>query len=376
MAERLGLPEATLEGAARPRGGALGFAWRCRFNARTRKALARAADAFDRQPWRHEQQRWEEVLRPELVMQGMRLAATVPTQLADGELAGFLERCLAYVAEALETAAALGLAGGVVHADFARACADWARADTAEIAAMFPPEGTLRAGARHELAALREALADQPPEALPVTGGEPEAVLLELAGRPNLLGRAVRAYLERVRLRVYLPLDVVSPTVWEAPAPVLELLDEMVRNLGRAAVSSGASRHIAAVRERVPRPERGGFEAMVAEARSVQRLMEEPVHMTLAWSLGVARQALLHAGDRLVRHQRLPAADLIFEVLPEELAPLLLSGNGPDAATLRGRRQRPPAPASVPPAVPVEWLPLRTRRVAAAARAYIATAAG
>lgn len=375
MAERLGLPPVVLGGSGERAPGALVFAWRRRFHAPTRKALRRAGEAFDAQPWRDALREWEDTLRPDLVMQGMRLAAAVPTQLSDRELAGFLDRCLEHLGQTLETAAALGLAGGLVHADFARACARWAQASDAQIAAMFPAEGTLRAGARHELGALREALLDTTPLPLPVApeaAAEPDAVLLELVARRDALGRAVRAYLDRVRLRVVMPLDVSSPTVWEQPRDVLVLLEDMARNLGRAAVGSGASTHIAAVRERVPAGARADFESMVAEARAVQRLLEEPVHMTAAWGLGVTRQALLHAGDRLARHGALPESELIFEALPEEL-PELLAGRGPDAATLLARRaQADDAQVPEPATVPVAWLPRPAQRVASAARLYLA----
>lgn len=375
MAEQLGLPSVVLGSGDERAPGALAFAWRRRFHPPTRKALRRAAEAFDNQPWRDALREWEDTLRPDQVMQGMRLAAAVPTQLSDRELAGFLDRCLEHLGDTLETAGALGLAGGLVHADFARACGRWAQATGAEVAAMFPAQGTLRAGARHELAALREALLDTTPLPLPVSedaAAEPDAVLLDLAGRRDALGRAVRAYLDRVRLRVVMPLDVSSPTVWEQPRDVLALLEDMARNLGRAAVGSGASAHIAAVRERVPASARGDFETMVAEARGVQRLLEEPVHMTTAWALGVTRQALLHAGDRLARNAVLPEAELIFEALPEEL-PDLLAGRGPDVGTLQARRApADPAHAPAPTTVPVAWLPRSARRVASAARLYLA----
>lgn len=375
MAEQLGLPSFVLGAGGERAPGALAFAWRRRFHPPTRKALRRAAEAFDNQPWRDALREWEDTLRPDLVMQGMRLAAAVPTQLSDRELAGFLDRCLDHLGHALETAGALGLAGGLVHADFARACARWAQASEAQVSAMFPAQGTLRAGARHELAALREALLDTTPLPLPLppeASAEPDAVLLDLAGRRDALGRAVRAYIDRVRLRVVMPLDVSSPTVWEQPSDVLVLLEDMARNLGRAAVGSGASAHIAAVRERVPVTARGDFETMVAEARAVQRLLEEPVHMTAAWGLGVTRQALLHAGDRLARNAVLPEAELIFEALPDEL-PELLAGRGPDATTLQTRRaQADAAQGPAVAAVPVAWLPRPAQRVASAARLYLA----
>jgi rifampicin phosphotransferase len=375
MAERIGLPAFVLDGSTAP--GAVAFAWRRRFHGPTRRALARAAQAFDAQPWRDELARWDETVRPELVMQGLRLAATAPAQLSDAELAGFLDRCLAYVAAAVEAAAGLALAGGIVHADFARACARWTGGDGVDLAALFPPEGVLRAGARHELGALREAMLDVPPETLPfpASAGPADELLLALAQRRDAFGRAVRAYLDRVRLRVLAPLDVDSLTVWEAPDGVVAVLEELARNLGRAAVGSGARARIAAVRERVPERARPDFEALVAQARAVQRLLEEPVHMTLAWGLGVLRHGLLHAGERLVRSGRLDEPGLIFAATAQEL-PELLAGRGPDALTLRARRAQPAEPREAPRLMPAQRLPVPARRLAAAAERYFAGPVG
>ena len=371
MGAQLGLPPSVTDPAANPAPRALAYAWQRRFHGPTRKALRRAAQAFDDQPWRDELRRWEESLRPDLVMHGLRLAGTAPTQLSDRELAGFIGHCLDYIAQAVETAAALGLAGGVVRADFARACARWAGAATVDITPMLPGEGTLRAGARHELAAVREALAATTPLPLPAQGSADEA-LLDLADRRDALGRAVRAYLDRIRLRVTLPLELTSPTAWEQPQPILAVLEDIAGNLGRAAVASGASAAIAAMRERVPARQRDDFEHRVAQARAVQRLIEEPVHMVVAWGLGVTRQALLHAGDRLVRHGRLDAAERIFEALPEEVT-ALLSGTGPDSATLNERGNRIEAePEPAVRAMPLHWLPAPARRVADAAGDYLA----
>ena len=112
----------------------------------------------------------------------------------------------------------------------------------------------------------------------------------------------------------------------------------------------------AALRARVPAAERVEFDEALEEARIALDLRDDNGPMTVEWTMGLLRRALLEVGRRLVERGGLAAAEDAVELALDELAPLLVDGAGPSAADVsergaarRGARAvRPPATLGEP----------------------------
>jgi pyruvate,water dikinase len=131
----------------------------------------------------------------------------------------------------------------------------------------------------------------------------------------------------------------------------------------------------------VPEEHREAFDALLAEARLVNRLRDERAVYSDGWATGLARRAVLEAGRRLHAQGRLLDPDHAVDADVDELAALLRGRPGPGADEIAARfRWRtthtvddvpeqlgdPPSP---PDAVPPNFR--RAARAAGAAMAHI-----
>jgi pyruvate,water dikinase len=93
----------------------------------------------------------------------------------------------------------------------------------------------------------------------------------------------------------------------------------------------------AGLRARVPETEQDEFDDLLAEARLAMDLRDENGPLTVEWTGGLLRRALLEIGARLQARGLLEAAEHVVELGPAEVAPLLTKGDGPTAGTLAAR---------------------------------------
>jgi pyruvate,water dikinase len=116
----------------------------------------------------------------------------------------------------------------------------------------------------------------------------------------------------------------------------------------------------------VPGEHRAEYDALKAEAEVLYGLRDSDVGPAAEWPLGLARRALLVAGELLTEQGALHRPDHLFDAIPEEVDALLRRDpEAPSADTLAERQRRrlaaPPDPplilgdAQDPPSF--EWLP-------------------
>jgi pyruvate,water dikinase len=114
----------------------------------------------------------------------------------------------------------------------------------------------------------------------------------------------------------------------------------------KAAASAVSARPLAdaappidAMRDRVPAPERLDFDELLEEARYAYGIRDDNAGITLQWTVGLFRRALLEAGRRLLAAGRVDEIEDVFELRPEETTALLRGALVPDAATITARRE-------------------------------------
>jgi pyruvate,water dikinase len=130
-----------------------------------------------------------------------------------------------------------------------------------------------------------------------------------------------------------------------------------------------------------PASKRGELDALLTEARHVYRLRDERGVYTDAVACGLARRAVLAAGERLAKDGRLGDPELALDASGGELCAMLRGGRGPgdEELTRRARwrtsktvadipRYLGPEPSAPPP---LEWLPAGARRAAGALQAFL-----
>jgi pyruvate,water dikinase len=230
------------------------------------------------------------------------------------------------------------------------------------------------AGAMAELKELRCAiLADGEALALLTSRGRGDAdIMAALEAHPGAVGNAMRAYMGVVGLRVLGGYDIADRHGREHP----ELIVKIIRT---AVTADASSRQAAAedalqkIRARVPEAHREQFDDLLREAQTTYRMRDERGFHTDTLAVGVARRAVLGAGERLKARGLVHDASHLVDASTSEIVALLEGRQGPTADELaqrvRWRLETPlsaaPAQLGHPPSAPppAEWFPPAAARL-------------
>jgi pyruvate,water dikinase len=144
--------------------------------------------------------------------------------------------------------------------------------------------------------------------------------------------------------------------------------------MGSAAAKDTLPADVARVRAAIPAEHHARFDALLSEARSTYRVRDERGYLNDAWSAGIARRALLAAGERLVAAKKLLDPSHVFDLTPQEIASALAGGAAPAAAdvaayseyrTTKTTSDAPPVVGLTPSGPPPPaWLPAPAARMA------------
>ena len=338
-----------------------------RLHPEIRRRVRRAEVTFRDRLWREDVELWDRTLRPRLAAKGRALLAEDLSGASDAQLADHLRRATELLREAVFTHHRLNFCALLPVGDFLIHAMDWTGMSAGELLQAMRGLSPVSAGAVEELTDLRDALLKTPDAlALVKSGRNDGEILTELQARQDAVGAAARAYLDVVGLRILGGYDVADQHAKEHPDMLMKVVRASLDGADstrRAAAAQGLAR----IREKVPSEHHTRFDMLLAEAQSVYRVRDERVFHGDTMACGLARRAILAAGERLVAKGRAKAADDLVDATPDEIVALLEGRPGPSAAELaeraRWRRETPMSaapqnlgfPPSPPP--PAEWLP-------------------
>ena len=340
-----------------------------------RRRIRRAEEVFRDRVWREDVELWDRELRPGLAEKARALLAEDLSGASDTQLAGHVRRAADLLKHATYTHHRLNFCSLMPVGDFLIHAMEWTGMSAGELLQAMRGLSPVSAGAVEELKDLRQALLKSPDALSLVKSGRPdEEVLTQLQSRHDPVGDAVRAYVDVVGLRILGGYDVADRHAREHP--------EMIMKVIKASVSGDdmtkraeAAKALAQIRERVPPAHHSQYDMLLAEARSVYRVRDERVFHGDTMATGIARRAILAAGERLVARGRAKAAEDLVDATPDEIVALLEGRPGPSAEELaeraRWRRETPmsAAPANLgfapSPPPPPEWLPSAAGRLQA-----------
>ena len=291
-----------------------------------RRRTRRAERALATQPWREPVRQWYERERGQIESENLALQRIALSPLDDVALAAHWSRALAH-AERLWArhfvlhGYDLGPIGLLLVAG-----EDWGLQPAETLPALQGASPSTSEPARI-LAVLRAEIGH--------AGGSPASLDDVRAASPAAAAELDR-YLELRGWHLVSRYDVDGLTLGELPAVVLASIVE--GNDVAAAIDAEAV--AAALRARVPAADRDEFDDLLAEARLAMDLRDENGPLTVEWTGGLLRRALLEIGARLQARSLLATAEHVFELEPHEVAPLLTRGDGPTAGTLATRAAR------------------------------------
>ena len=304
-----------------------------------RRRARRAATTLRTRPWRRMVEEWSTTLRPRLEGDNAALGAVDVSCLDDAGLASHLERLLAYCRDNFELhfylhAFDLGPIG-LLLAD----CQRWGISAAEVVPALVGASPSTSAPAA-TVARLRRLVAAS--ATTPRDLGEVRAISPECA---TLLDD----YLTRKGPMMVTRYDLDGLTLDEQPDVVLATILEGAEGADPAAEKARGSAVGAALRHRVPAPERARFDERLGEARATMDLRDDNGPNTVELPVGLLRRALLEGGRRLRAAGRISLAEHVLELDAHEVVPLVRDGTGPGPAELAERAGRRRQLATVEP---------------------------
>jgi pyruvate,water dikinase len=342
-----------------------------------RRRIRRAEEVLRDRIWRQDVEWWDRELRPDMAARGRALLSEDLSAASDAQLADHVRRATELLKHAVFTHHRLNFCSLLPVGDFLIHAMEWTGLSAGDLLQAMRGLSPVSAGAVDELVDLRKALL-QAPDALAlvkaggIKSGADAEVLAELQSRQDAVGAAARAYINVVGLRILGGYDVADHHAREHP--------EMIMNVIRASVSgedmtrhAQAAKALTSIRERVPPAHHAEFDSLLAEAQAVYRVRDERVFHGDTMASGIARRAILAAGQRLVARGGANDPEDLVDAIPDEIVALLEGRPGPSAAELAARarfRKETPISSAPPnlgfepsPPPPPEWLPPAAARL-------------
>jgi pyruvate,water dikinase len=219
------------------------------------------------------------------------------------------------------------------------------------------------------------------PEAMAVLNDPvacPKERLQRLRQLSGGVARRFDAYMDEYADRIITGFDISDMTLRELPEVTLSIIASRIHASPLRSVDASRLQRI---RDLVPAQKRDAFEEGLAETRTAYGLHDEDARITYLWPLGLLRQAVLAAAERLVADGKLRVAADVFHTTPSELDCLMAGESSPSIEELSWRAEQwwswannePPSTFGEPPQYPnVETLGCACARITSAIMFYLA----
>jgi len=352
-----------------------------RLHPKLRARIATSRQAFANRLWRKDLETWDTIERPRAVREHLKLQAIDPASLSDAELSRHLELLHAHVEAMVCLHHRYTITCTIATGDYLAHVTSWTGAGAGEALQLLAGSSPISKGvAASELTALANSLPSSPDAQRVLGGSDPARVLAALCALPDPVGKQARAYLDIVRYRS-VGYDLCDKACGEMPELLVRAIRVLVDGSSAEQALSERAEKERALRARVPAQHQAEFDALLGEARAVNRLRDERGVYSDGWATGLARRGVLEAGRRLVERGLLADAEHAVDVTLPELTALLAGATTPTRAEVeehvRWRTTKTvadiPAWLNAPPAgpPPADILPAAARRAARAVDAVI-----
>jgi pyruvate,water dikinase len=347
-----------------------------------RARIRTSREAFEKKVWRLDLESWDTSVRPASDKKHREIQAVSPASLSDDALIAHLKVCEDQFRDMVKQHHTFTISCALPVGDLLAHVQGWTGKPPGEILHVLRGSSKVSLGvATAELDALATAIrADASATALLASSEDPGAIVEKLRDKDGSVAEAMRAYLDVVSFRS-LGYDVCVKNAIELPSVLIGAIRVAVD--GPRPADEGSKARIDKLRDEVPEEHRAAFDALLTEARAINRLRDERGHHSDSWAIGLARRALLEVGRRLVKSGTIDDPELAVDASFDELVELLSGKGGPELSELKRRAewratrsvndadlpQWLGAPPSGPP--PVDWFPEDGRRAQRAMVAFL-----
>lgn len=285
-----------------------------------RRRAKRARGAIAERQWRIDHDRWTAHDRDAMLTAGRALQAEPIESFDDDRLMDHLRRVSDHFARGVQLHIELTPVHNVPVGRFVAACRGWGIVD-GEAMALLAGSSSASAHSTHALARIAAACRD---------AGVAPSSLDAVRSASAAARQALDDYLADHAWRI------VTQYTPRALA-LIEMPDVLLRAIRSATEPREASLpDPAAVRSRVPEPERARFDDLLGDARYCYGNRDDNVALTFLWPSGLLRRALLEIGRRLSERGVLDDPGHAFALGTAELA-AALEGDSSEGQRARAR---------------------------------------
>lgn len=338
-----------------------------------RRRAKRAEEVFRSKHWRTDLRWWDTDVKPDMRAQARALVAEDLGAMTDAQLADHVRRATEFLRTCVFNHHRFNICAMLPTGDLLVHATEWTGLAPGELLQMLRGLSPISAGAIEELQALRQAILSDADALALITSDRPAAdVMTALESRRDAVGAATHAYLDAVGLLVLGGYDVADRHAREHPELLLKIIRTSVTS-DETSRRAAADEAVARVRARVPAQHREQFDQLLEEARLTYRVRDERGFYGDSIATGLARRAILAAGERLRQRGAADHAEDLLDATPAEITALLEGTVGPSASELaeRARWRRETSITAAPPNLgfapspppPAEWLPPAAARV-------------
>lgn len=332
-----------------------------------RRRFKRIEETFETKRWREDLERWDSQWMPERIEENRSLQAVTPAALSDEELVEHLEEIHEAVSEGIVLHHRMDLCPLLPMGDFLAHSEEWTDRSPGELLGLFEGASPISAGALEELEGVVSAIDgdDEAQETL-FSDAQPQVIIETLRERSDAVGKAVEEWLDIVGYRIVSGYDVADVYALEEPSVLVKTLRTTVEADFDGTIEYSSGDEIEAIRSEVPSDHRDTFDELYEEARLTYRVRDER-SLTDIWTIGLARRAILEAGERLAERGLLHGPAHAVDLEHRELVAGLRGGELPSAVEVaeyvehRQSHDNHDAPAILgpdpAPPPPTDWLP-------------------
>ncbi len=300
--------------------------------------IRKGKEAIENKLWREDLKRWDEEIKPDSIQRNLELQTVNPETLDDEDLIQHMTDCYQNVAEMLYRHHIFTIPSFIPVGLYVGHVCQWSGASPGEVLNLLkgssPVSRGLAAAELEEIALLLQQAGigtDQ------FRGSSPGDVLQALRSQGGSIGEAIENYLRLVGMQLTSGYDITERYALEMPEILVANIFSALRGNATDKNQTLLTDARQTMRLRIPAEHRDEFDALLDEARLINRLRDERGVYNDARAFGLARRVVLEAGQRLQATGRLAQAADLLQASHEEMLALLRGGSSVTVAELQER---------------------------------------
>lgn len=287
---------------------------------------------------------WDETIKPGAIKQLSELQQVNLTELTEKELIKHLELCFSVTQQMVKNHHLFTYPAFIPVGDFIFQVCEWTHVEPINVLNILAGSAPNRLFLAHGYPNITELLHKLQKNATAIylltkaeTEPENSKIFLEqLISLHEDFRDGLQFILDHFGYRIVNGYDIASETLIERPDIFLKSIKSILSHKTYKK-NIDIQNDVDSILGKLPEEKKVEFEAMLSDARKMERLRDERGTYTDLWAIGILRNVYLEAGKRLVQRGEIASPESVIDASIQELASLI---DGTPIVTLRELEER------------------------------------